>query len=257
MGPSLLEEQRRHRTWRRIALVALVAVVGVAALVWGVAMLGRGIAGPADDQPVATHAPALPLGPPEPLTLAHVPAEGMEQPLRLRLPVRRRGITAIGYAHRSAPELLPLAPEGSRANPAFAQRLLGRFLATRQPSGLRWYELSEGGKHNTVTVGAVPGTDVYAPLAGTVIAIADDVVNGHRHGSVVHLQPLGDGETVITLRGIEAAPALAVGLTVSEGASVVGYVSEQRGSGAPLARFSHDSGSGVELAVWRTQAERL
>lgn len=257
MGPSLQEERRRRRTVAHRLL--LVCAVGVSTLLvaLSVAWLGREviIGSPARDAG-ASRLPPQQIGRPEPLTLATVAADAsatVEQPeMKLQLPVNEAGITGIGYDHRpDHAELLELRPQGARANLTSGERLLRRFLATRQPSRLRWLSLSDG-PPNAVTVGALPGTQVYAPITGTVIAIANYVIDGISTGKVIQLQPLGDGETIVVLRNLDAALSLAVGQNVSEGSTLIGSV---RSMGdvldQPLARYTHDAGDGVEIYVRR------
>ena len=257
MGPSLVEEHRRSRAVRSTATITAGLVVLVLVLTWLVVQLGREvIADPQLPGSAPRNTPAPPIGLPEQMTLATVPAEGSEQETEIKLPIRRAGITAIGFDRRNDSKLLQLEPEGSRANLAFIQRLASRFLATHQASGLRWYQLSDESELNLVTVGAVPGTDVYAPISGTVISIADWVVDGRQQGVVVQIQPLGDGEVVVTMRGIDPAPELAVGDTVSQSATMIGYVHDlSAGIDPPLTRYSHDDGTGVEISLRQVQLD--
>jgi hypothetical protein len=132
--------------------------------------------------------------------------------------------------------------------------MMERLFATKQSSGLKWWSLDGADAPNIIQVGARPGTDVYAPVAGTIIAIADDVVDGRRRGDVVQLQLLGDASTLIILRGISAVNELSVGQTVSAGTTQVGTVREPDTNARPvLARYSHDDGAAVELYVRNLQ----
>jgi hypothetical protein len=259
MGPSLVEEQRRSRAMRTTGLIIAALVAFAAALVWAIAQVGdEVIADPERATAAARSMPTPPLGVPEPMTLAKVKEEGIaEKQTEIRLPVKRNGITAIGYDRRNDSELLPLEPEGSRANLAFGQRLARRFLATRQPSGIRWFQLTESDELNLVTVGARPNTDVYAPISGTVLSIADWIVDGEQQGVVVQIQPLGDGEIVVTMRGIDPASELDVGDTVSQSDTLIGTVRELgEGIEPPLSRYSHDKGSGVEISLRQVRLDQ-
>lgn len=251
MGPSLAEEQRRHHSIRHGVLVVAGLVCIAVALTLLVVWLGREVvAGDATPLPTS-RALSLPVGRPVPQTLARVAATGSEPSLRLQLPIRRLAITGIGYDHVGDHKVLVLNPEGSRANTSFGQRMFRRFLSTRQPTDLRFFQLAEAGEPNIVNVGAAPGTDLYAPISGTVVAIADNVIDDEAEGVVVQLQPLGDAETVVLLRNIDADAELAVGQTVSEGVTRIGYVRDMtnQSTPSPLARYTHDDGSNVELSV--------
>lgn len=257
MGPSLVEEQRRLRAWRRGGVMVVLLCAVAVALAWLVVLLGREVVADAPVARVTASAPSVPVGRPAPQALARVKPEGNEPTLKLQLPIRRRAVTAIGYNHLRDTTVLVLEPEGSRANVSWGERVFRRFLATEQASPLRYFLLSGGGEPNVVNVGAAAGTDTYAPISGTVLAIADNVINDEARGKVVQLQPLGDAETVVVVRNIDPAPDLAVGQTVSEGATLLGYVRDMSDGTEkqPLARYTHDDGSNVELSVRRVQLD--
>lgn len=272
MGPSLLEERRRQRTHRLAAIGIAAAVLGVLALVWLIASLSHEVVVGNTSTVAAsvsnsrTPAPiASSVGRPAPVTLAAVTGSGAgagsaSQPdLKLQLPINRKVITGIGYDHRPDPSTMTLAPEGERANLPSGQRLIERFLATSQPSGVRWFLLADhGGDTNVVYVGTQPGAEVYAPLTGTITAISDYVVADQPLGKVVQIQPLGDGETVVVLRDLDADPGLAVGQTVSQGTTHLGTVRSMGDSlHLPLARYTHDDGTSLELYVQRVHAAGL
>lgn len=236
-----------YRTVLVAAAVAALAVVIALFIAW----LGRevvlGSRGAANARPAA---PAIALDRPQPLRLTRVMAEGSEPELPLQLPVNLRGITGIGYDRRSESGLLDLAPDGTRANMPGAERLLRRFLATRTPSRLRWFSLSQADAPNVVYIGAQTGSQVYAPLTGTVIAVSDYVIDDAASGQIVQLQPLGDASTMVVLRNIDASAELAVGQTVSESDTLIGTVRDMGDVlKQPLGRYTHDSGTSVEMYV--------
>lgn len=262
MGPSLEEERRRHRTARTVAVTSVAAVVGIVLLVWVVGLLGHEVV-QADVAPAAASGgpSAVPLqaaGPPNPQLLAEAVVEEDEPGLRLQLPINRAAVTGIGFGPRRERGVVELQPSGQRANLSWGRRIVQRFLSTSAIGDLRWFRLGDG-TAAMVTVGAAPGTDLYAPLDGTVIAIAPYELSGETHGSIVQLQPLGDGQTVVVLRNLDVAAgpdALAVGQKVSEGSTLIGHVRDLRGAAdAPLADYTHNSGSGVQLYVVRVEAD--
>ena len=126
-----------------------------------------------ESSPPAVSRPApLPVtsAPPDPQVLATVGN------LRVQSPVAQGGVTAIGF-HGSAEGALVLKPVGPQRNEGLLARLWRRITGASK-SGLAWYQLS-GGPLRTLDVGAVAGTDVYAPVDGTVVAIRDQIVSGN------------------------------------------------------------------------------
>jgi len=177
MGPSLDEARRRRRAQRFAVLGIAAAGIGIIALVWLIVSLSHevivGSSGPIVPSTTLTSTPVPgAVGRPAPVTLAAVSGSGSgsgAQPdLKLQLPINRKAITGIGYDHRPDAATLSLAPEGERANLPSGQRLIERFLATEQPSHLRWFLLADSGDTNVVYVGSQPGAEVYAPLTGTI-----------------------------------------------------------------------------------------
>lgn len=262
MGPSLAEEQRRRRYLRRGTVLTFGAIGALVLLVTVVAWLSGEDVEPVGAPTVMTSAPVH-TGRPQPLALASIEgtcpaASDLCDKLTLKVPIARKGITAIGYQAMRDPHVLTLDPEGTRGNVSSVQRIFRRFLATEQPSKLRYFMIDDGAKPNIATIGAFPGSAVYAPVSGTVIAISDYVINDKAAGSVVQVQPLGDAETIVVLRNLDPDARLAVGQTVSVGTTLLGTVrdlSEVRDQ--PLARFTHDSGSGLEMYVRRIRPESM
>jgi hypothetical protein len=258
MGPSLDEERRRHRTARLVAITSVVAVAGIVLLVWLVGMLGKEVVSDQDAAvtgaaggSVATAAPVQQSGAPTPQTLAQTAPEKGSSTLRLQLPIRREAVTGIGFGARHEDDVLELVPSGTVANTSWLKRATQRFLATTPASDLRWYRLDDGAS-SLVIVGALPGTDVYAPIDGAVQSIQEYVLDGEPRGQLIELKPTGDGQTVVVLRNLDADDELAVGMTVSQDVTKLGTVRDMEGSiDAPLASYTHDSGSGIDMYVLR------
>ena len=139
----------------------------------------------------------LPSGPPRPAGRGgarHAPDPAADQPGprdRDRLPrvrtdgacrstrsARRRtqGSSAGSASGSSARTDRASATTGSRAAPA------------RAPAGSTWAPRS--------------GTDVYAPVDGTVIAIADRILDGVPHGKQIEIQPAGNPSVVVLLTNL-------------------------------------------------------
>jgi hypothetical protein len=258
MGPSLDEERRRHRTARLIAVTSVVVVTAVVLLVWVIGLLGREVVSETDTNAatgataaVSTAAPIEQTGPPTPQTLAQTVVDQGSTVLRLQLPIRREAVTGIGYGPRRQHGAIELEPTGTRANTSWLRRTTQRFLATTPAGDLRWYRLADG-EPSMVTVGALPGTEVYAPIDGKVLTISPYEIAGEARGVLVQLQPVGDGSTVVVLRNLEPSADLAVGRTVTQSVTRIGTVRDMQGAiEAPLADYTHDSGSVIDMYVLR------
>lgn len=261
MGPSLEEERRRHRTARLVAVTSVLVVIGVVLLVWIVGLLGREVVavddagGPVSGSRIGSAAAVEMTGAPTPQTLASAVVDKGEAQLRLQLPIRREAITGIGFGPRREANVIELEPSGTRANTSWIRRATQRFLSTTPAGDLRWYQLGEGALR-MVVVGALPGTEAYAPIDGTVEAITPYVLDGERRGELIQIQPTGDGQTIVVVRNVDADEELQVGTSVTPGVTRLGTVRDMEGSvEAPLATYTHDTGSGVDLYVLRIDSD--
>jgi len=239
---AALREKERART-RRTRRFAVASALGAVALVvlllaafgpGGARTLGE--AGPAPAQRL------LPSGPPRPQVVA------TRDTLRLNLPINQGRVTAIGY-HASGTAVLALEPVGSQANAGIFGRLVQR-LTGDDGSGVRYYLLEGGEGPGTggFDVGAPVGTDVYAPVDGSVIAISDRIVDGRPYGKRIEIQPAGTPSLVVALSNVDADPALKVGTTVVASATKLGRVIDLSSvERAGLARYTQDEGQHVHL----------
>jgi hypothetical protein len=203
--------------------------------------------GSATSAPVPTApAPAqrlLPTGPPRPQIVA------LRDTLRIQMPVAQSRVTALGY-HGVDNGALPLEPVGRQANAGVLGRLVHR-LAGGGSSGLAYYQLGGSGPETAVLdVGAAPGTDVYSPVDGTVVAITDFVISGRRLGSRIDVQPASAPSLVVSLSHLRADPALTVGASVTAASSKIGAVLDfSRVERQALARYTQDAGNHVSIEV--------
>ena len=236
------KQQARIRRARRFAALAVVTAVALVVLL--VAAFGPGggrvvgEAGPAPAQRL------LPSGPPRPQVVA------MRDTLRLQLPINQVRVTAIGY-HATGATAVPLDPVGSQANAGVFGRLVQRLVGD-DGSGIRYYLLEggQGSQTGGLDVGAPVGTDVYAPVDGTVIAISDRVVDGRPYGKRIELQPAGNPGLVVTLTNVELDAALTVGSTVVAARTKVGRVIDLSAvERAALARYTQDRGHHAHIEV--------
>jgi hypothetical protein len=166
-------------------------------------------------------------------------------PFRLQLPIAQARVTAIGYS--AASDALPLTPYGHQANEGLAARVAHAIFGGGggDPS---WYQL--GGGTNALDVGAVTGTNVYAPVDGIVAAIRPFIVMGEEYGSEIDIEPQNAPSLVVAVTQLVADPALTVGSAVVSGATKLGTVVnlasvEQQA----LAQYTNDGGNHVTIEV--------
>jgi hypothetical protein len=168
--------------------------------------------------------------------------------LRIQLPIAQSRVTTIGY-HAAPDGALALSPLGHQANEGFLARLAHKLFGGGQ-GGLRYFQLSGGNGPSTAAldVGAPPGTDVYAPVDGTIVGMTPFVVNGKTLGTRMDIQPSGAPSLVVTLTHLRPDPALTVGSSVaavtSKLGTVVNFASVERQA---LSHFTQDAGNHVEI----------
>lgn len=237
--------QRRHlereRRLRRLAVVIAIAVVAVVTVLLS-AFGGSG-------KPVQAPAPAaavqlLPAGPPSPEIVARAGS------LQLQLPVSQARVTAIGYQGGSDGSMA-LSPLGTQANQGALKRLLHDIVggANGKP---RWYQLGggQGPSSSMLDVGAPAGTDVYAPVDGSVLAITKVVIDGQAYGSEIDIQPLSAPSLVVAVTHVTPDPALYVGAPLTAGGTKLGSVTDYSSAEhQELARYTNDSGNHVAIEV--------
>ncbi len=231
-------EVRSARRARRFALLTLLAIVLVIALL--LTAFGGGTT-PRVERLAATSVAASAQTRPFPQIVA------MRGPIRLQMPVAQSQTTAIGY-HSANDGALALAAIGHQGNEGVVQRV---FHAVFGGGGGHpvWYQLDNGAR-SALDVGAAPGTDVYAPVDGTVVGITPYIVAGHRFGTRIDIEPQSAPSLVVTLTQLRADPSLTVGSNVVSGATRLGVVVNlalvERQA---LARFTNDAGNHVSVEV--------
>lgn len=234
---------RRRRAQQRARRLAVLVVVGIMAVVT-LLLTAFGSGTVPAQHAVTTLEAAPPLaagGPPRPRVLATIGN------LQLRAPLSADAVTAIGYRGGS-PGALDLQPVGRRANEGVLARLW-RAIAGAAAAGPTWYQLDARGTQ-VLVVGAAAGTDVYAPVDGTVAAISSYVVDGRTFGARIDLRPSSAPSLIVSLTHLNPDPALAVGsqvlASVSKLGSVVDIASVERQS---LARHAPAGGDNVAMEV--------
>ena len=183
----------------------------------------------------------LPVGPPTPLTVA------LHGDLRIQLPVAQSRVTAIGY-NSSDDGVLPLTPLGHQGNEGVLSRLAHKILGGGHGSFV-YYQLS-GGETAVLDVGAAPGTDVYAPVDGTIVGISDYILDGRAYGSRIDIQPSAAPSLVVSLTHLTPDPALTVGSTIAASSTKVGRLVDLSGvEQQALAKYTQDAGNHVSIEL--------
>ena len=228
--------RRPHRSRRAVVLVLL----GLALLV--TLALGAFGSSPADQPAVPSSAArAAP---------ADKPLIAVQGSLRIKMPVSQGQVTALGY-HGAGGDALPLEPVGRQANEGLLSRVFHNLFGG-DGGALRYYQLGGGAGPSTggLDVGAAAGTDVFAPVNGTVVSIQPFILNGKRYGSRLQIQPLGAPSVVVSLTHLRADPALTVGSPVTEAATKVGVILDfSEVERQALASHTGDAGNHVTLQV--------
>jgi hypothetical protein len=182
---------------------------------------------------------------PEPQVLATVGN------LRLQLPVGQGAVTGIGF-HGSRDGALELRPAGRQANEGLLLRLWRRIAGTPIDTPI-WYQLSgEAGLGTRVLdVGAAPGTDVYAPVDGTIVGISDFVIDGRTLGARIDIRPREAPAVFVSLTHLRPDASLAVGSSVTAATSKVGTVVDVASAERQaLAAHARENGNNVAIAVF-------
>jgi len=237
--------ERRRRAQRRARRLVVLGLLGILGLVtalltaFGSGGSSRGTA------PLETilSADAAALRP-QPQVLAAVGN------LNIQLPVATPALTAIGF-HGSNDGSLSLRPVGRQANEGLLARLWRSIVGARRESP-RWYQL-EGGPAgtNVLDVGTAPGTDVYAPVDGSVIAVSDLVIGGIHVGSRVDLRPSLAPSVMVSVMNVKPDRAITVGTPVVAAASKLGTAVDVAAvETQALAAHAPDGGNNVSVAVY-------
>jgi hypothetical protein len=168
-------------------------------------------------------------------------------PVRLQLPISQRQVTAIGY-HTASDGALALAPSGHQGNEGLLRRVIHSIFGGGGGSPT-WYQLG-GGETSALDVGGAVGTNVYAPVDGTVVAITPFVVAGKRYGSEIDIQPLNAPSVVVSLSQLRVDPSLSVGSSVVSGARKLGTLIDlSRVEHQALSRYTNDAGNHVSVEI--------
>jgi hypothetical protein len=236
--PHFRPKPAPHRTRR---LIVLTVVVGTLLGTLLITAFGQGAMPEASQALPGPASRLLPVGPPTPLTVA------LHGSLRIQLPIAQSRVTAIGY-HSSGDGALPLRPLGRQGNAGALERLAHKIFGGGN-GGFAYYQLS-GGETAVLDVGAAPGTDVYAPVDGTIVGISDYILNGRAYGSRIDIQPSAAPSLVVSLTHLTPDPALTVGSMIAASNTKVGRVLDLSGiEKQALAKYTQDAGNHVAVEL--------
>ena len=170
--------------------------------------------------------------------------------LTLYLPIPQGAVTALGY-HGTDGNSLALTPVGRQANEGILTRIVHSLFGGGGGCPT-YYDLGGGQGPGTgaLDVGGPQGSDVYAPVDGTVVSIGGFVLDGKTYGNTLEIQPSQEASAVVTVTRLRADPSLTVGEPVSAGLSKIGTVIDLSGvERQTLASVTHDAGNHVTIEV--------
>ena len=153
---------------------------------------------------------------PEPQVLATVGN------LQIKLPVAGDAVTGVGF-HGTGGGAMTLNPVGRQVNEGLLARLWRRIAGSAQ-AGPVWFQLEGAPGTEVLDVGAMPGTDVYSPVDGTVVSISDFVIDGTVLGSRIDVRPSAAPSLIVSLSHLAPDPSLTVGSPVLASSSKLGTV---------------------------------
>ena len=159
-------------------------------------------------------------------------------------------MTAIGF-HASDDGALALQPLGRRGNEGLFARVARRVFGGSS-GNLVWYQLpgGDGPATATLNVGAVPSTDVYSPVDGTIVAITKYVLNGEAHGVQIDIRPTAAPAVIVSITHLRPDPSLTVGTAVAAGTNRLGTLLDFSAvEQQALSRYTQDAGNHVALQV--------
>ena len=236
---------RQRRAQLRARRLAVLAVVGVLVAV----TLALTAFGGDSSKPGTAIDPGVQSGSsasvrPEPKNLATVGN------LQLLLPVPATAVSAIGY-HGSSDGALALNPAGRQGNEGLLARLWRRIAGAGRNSTVVWFQLGGDNGTEVLDVGAPAGTDVYAPVDGSVVSISTITINGKPFGSRIDVRPTAAPSTTVSISNVDPDPALAVGSPVLRAVSKLGSVVHiAKVEKQALAAHTTDDGNNVAISVY-------
>jgi murein DD-endopeptidase MepM/ murein hydrolase activator NlpD len=231
-----------RRRARRIA--GLIAVSIALVVTFLLTAFGSGSSSPTPQTRPASANRFLPAGQPRPQVVA------LRGSLRLQLPIDQSRVTAIGY-HAAGGGALALEPVGRQANEGLFARMARKLFGGGE-HGLTYYQLGGDAGPSTAAldVGAAVGTDVYAPVDGTIVGVTPYTLRGQTYGARIDVQPTSAPALVVRVTHLRPDPALTVGSSVAAGISKIGTLIDfSEVEKQALARYTQDAGNHASFEV--------
>ncbi len=167
--------------------------------------------------------------------------------IEVSTPVRPTDITGLGY-HPEGESTLELKPRGENLS---RNPLLGLLGGGRTPEDIRYYVMDraerEGPRTGALDVGAKAGTEVYAPVSGTVTAIRTDPTM--QDANIVEIKPTGRTDVRVYVSLVRDPNGdVGPGSPVTAGMTVLGTVADSAAVLDPqLSSYTEDRGNHVTL----------
>jgi hypothetical protein len=168
--------------------------------------------------------------------------------VNISIPVRPANLTGLGY-HPSGENLLELEPRGKDLSSGALTRI---FLGGSTPERLGYHVMDPAGRPGPATgaldVGAEAGTQVYAPVTGTVTAIRPDPVVPDAF--VVEIKPTDRPDLRVQVSGVTELSEQEGGVDspVTAGSTRLGKVADSTQVLSPQLA-SYTSGSGNHITI--------
>jgi murein DD-endopeptidase MepM/ murein hydrolase activator NlpD len=235
-------QEKAVRRGRRVAILLLLAAVLVPIFLL-TAFGGSDASLQAAPPALATR--LAPSGTPKPQVIA------IYGSLRLQAPIAQSRITAIGF-HGGSEGSIAMTPVGTQVNQGLFGRLVHKLFGGGS-AGVRWYQLPGGlgASTSSLDIGAPAGTDVYAPVDGTVVGVHDLILSGRPYGQELEIQPNGAPSVVVSLSHLAVdRTSLTVGSAVVAGATRIGTLLDFSAvEKQSLARFTQDAGNHLSVEI--------
>ena len=239
-GSASRAARRRQIVRRRRAALAIGLAVVVLAVTAAYAM--------PTPQPAAIpqKCSAIALGSPTAENPSRVVVAELEG-AQLFLPLPTDAITAVAFRPADDPNAVAFSPVGDRVD---------ETKASKTQHAVQYYFMDGGGEErgpstSALDVGGVPGSCVYAPVDGQVVAVKTYRLLGAHKDCELRIQLAADPSLLLLLSHIED-PVVHVGDRVMAGTTALGRL-----RGFPkemqqdLSRYTNDAGDHVQLIALR------
>lgn len=246
---SPVHRRRRRPRFSYATLTIVTAVLGLSAIGW--VLTWDEPAPPSAETASAAAAPSVPERPP---TARFATVGGID----LHLPIDPSAITALAFHQASgedAQTMTSLVPDmpADEAAPEMVAARMAEAAADGDIWGgvcLRLWRSGRGGEPDTAAdVGAAPGTNVYAPVTGTVVEVRPYLLYEKHDDIQIHIRPDGAEDLDVVLihvtdASVEAGDRVAGGVTRIAAVRQMSAVIESQ-----LAGYTGDGGDHVHMQI--------